>query len=117
MKKHLSAELCPYASKYLPCFTKNCPISDKTFLNLVRVFLFYPRMKSISWDIIAGSRKSQLFITDIYKILPDKSKRLYKIIEFFYDFFRQERASENKMTEQICHDLTKTYEKFLDLIK
>jgi len=117
MKRHLSVELCPYAAKYLSCFRNNCPISDKVFLNLVRTFLFHPRMKSISWDIIAGSGSVQLFITDVYKILPDKSKRLYKIVEFFYDFFRQDRASDNKMTEQICKDLEKTYEKFNDLIR
>jgi len=117
MKRHLSAELCPYASKYLVCYRKNCPISDKTFLNLVRVFLYHPRMKSVSWDILAGTGSIDIFITDIYKILPDKSKRLYKIIEFFYDFFREDRASDNKMTAQICNDLSKTYEKYEDLIK
>ena len=101
-------QVCPYSQKHLICIYPNkCTLNNRQLKKSMQHWMFYPRLKSIVWDRALqnkGFRKTKL-MHGVWMCLPSQGKRAYRIIEWFYNFFRIDGAIRKVMTPGLCKDL------------
>ena len=105
---HNRVDLCPYSKKSLKCsYPNKCSLNNSQFISKVKLWLFYPRLKTITWDKVrqkGGFSKRNVFF-GIWVCIPAQIKRPYRVIKWFYNYFRVDGPINRIMTEELCKDL------------
>lgn len=99
--------LCPHSKNSLKCRVKKCPLIDAQLVKFVEHFLFMPRLLSLPFDVIRGAihTKFRDLSYDLWVCLPDKARRAYHVMEFFYRFLDSSTNHKKTMNYQLCRDI------------
>ena len=112
--------LCPYASgKQLSCPYKGdrCPLQDTDFLEKLETYLFLPRLSTYVLEPLQKIKSVQEFrkiahLSEIFRLLPQSTQRLYRVLRFFYTFFRTDEPGQLHMSNRLCREIREIRAKF-----
>jgi len=113
-------ELCPYAKKGgLICRLKGdgCPLQDSEFTSKIEKYLFTPRLSSyvfaplIDFASVHGLKKIDV-LAGLFCLLPHSTQRIYRVVRFFYAFFKADQSHQLWMTDRLCRDIKGMRAKF-----
>lgn len=115
----MMGEVCPYTvHRSLTCKYKEgrCPLQDAEFIKQVRRFLFFPRLKASTWDVVFSvpyaHEARQQWSADVFKCLPHGAKDIYLVLKFLYQFLDTTRPVSINMTYRLCRSIRSVRSRF-----